>query len=62
MEQVNSMAKLAGRTGSLMAIIGLLAFFSGVFSFAPRMFVFVGVAIIVLSLAAYFVEELQNRR
>ena len=62
MTQANSASKLAGNVAMLVAIIGLLTFFSGVFSFAPRTFVFVGVALIVLSLAAFYAEELGQRR
>jgi len=62
MDQANSRAKLAGNAGTLLAIVGVLIFFSGVFSFTPRTFVFTGIAIIVLSYAAFFVEELESRR
>jgi hypothetical protein len=62
MDQLNSMSKLAGRAGSLFAIVGLLMFFSGVFSFAPRTFLFAGVALYALALVAYFVEESGQRR
>ena len=46
----------------LLAFVGILTFFSGVFSFAPRMFVFAGVALIALSYAAFYIEELGQRR
>jgi hypothetical protein len=56
------MSKMIGRAGSLMALVGILMFFLGVFSIAPRMFVFVGVGVIALSLAAFFIEEFSPRR
>ncbi len=62
MTQANNISKLAGNAGTLLAVVGVLTFFAGVFSFAPRMYVFVGVALIVLSYVTFFVEELGNRR
>ncbi len=56
------MSKLARNAGALIAIVGLLAFFAGVFSLAPRMFLIVGVVLIGLSLVAFYVEELGHRR
>jgi hypothetical protein len=57
MDQANGVSKLAGRAGQLIAIVGLLTFFAGVFSIAPRMFVFAGVALLALAIIAFFVEE-----
>jgi hypothetical protein len=62
MAQANSIPKLAGSAGALLAIVGILTFFSAVFSFTPRMFVFTGVALFALSLVAFFVEEFGPRR
>ncbi len=62
MAQANGISKLAGKVAPLIAIIGILTFFSGVFSLAPRMFVFAGVALIALALVAFFVEEFGPRR
>ncbi len=53
---------MARNAGTLIAVIGLLAFFAGVFSFAPRMFLIAGVALIGLSLVAFYAEELGHRR
>ena len=46
----------------LLAVVGILTFFAGVFGFAPRTFVFVGIALIVISYVSFFVEELGHRR
>jgi xanthine/uracil permease len=62
MAQSNSMSKMAGKAGALIAIVGLLAFFAAVFSLVPRTFLLVGVALIVLSLAAFYAEELGHRK
>lgn len=61
MAEAQNTSKLAGRAGSLFALVGILAFFSGLFG-APRPLVFVGVALILLSLVAYFLEEQGQRR
>jgi hypothetical protein len=62
MTQANSFPKLAGSAGSLLAIVGLLTYLSGVFSIGPRMFLFVGVALIALAFVAFFIEEFGPRR
>lgn len=53
--------KTAGRLASLLAIVGCVAFFLGIFG-APRILAFTGVALLVLSFAGYFVEEMIERR
>jgi hypothetical protein len=55
------MAKLAGRVGSLLVALGVIAFFIGIFG-GPRTFAFAGVAMMAASLLAFFVEEQGNRR
>ncbi len=62
MAQSNSMSKTARNAGTLIAIVGLLAFFAGVFSLAPRIFLIAGVALIALSLVAFYAEELGHRK
>ena len=52
---------MAGRLGSLFALLGILLFFLGLFTL-PRMFVFAGIALILASFAAYFIEEFGPRR
>jgi len=51
-----------GNAGSLIAIIGFLTFLSAVFSFTPRVFLIVGIGLIVLSFVAFFLEEFGPRR
>ncbi|HEX3100316.1 MAG TPA: hypothetical protein VHQ01_00915 [Pyrinomonadaceae bacterium] len=62
MAEANGISKLAGRAGMLIAFVGLLAFFAGVFSFVPRMVMVAGIALIALSLVSFFVEEFEQRR
>lgn len=45
-----------------MALVGILIFFLSIFSFVPRGWLFVSIALIVLSLVAYFVQEFGPRR
>lgn len=54
-------AKLAGTAGSLLAGIGTLAFFVGLFG-GPRMLVVVGAVMGAAALVAFFVEESGKRR
>jgi hypothetical protein len=61
MTQSNGVAKMVGRAGSLMAVAGVLSFFFGIFG-PTRTFMFAGLALIALSLVAFFVEELEQRR
>lgn len=56
------MSKMAGNLAALTALVGLAAFFASVFSFVPRMFLVIGIALIVVSLIAFFVEEAAERR
>lgn len=62
MDQVSSVSKLAGRAGSLIAIVGLLTFFAGVFSFAPRLAVLMGIALFVFAIVAFVIEEYSQRK
>lgn len=55
------MSKLAGRIGSLLCGLGVIAFFVGIFG-GPRSFAFAGVAMMAASLVGFFVEEQGNRR
>jgi hypothetical protein len=61
MAQANGISKLAGGAGSLMAAVGILLFFLGIFGM-PRTFAFVGLALIASALVAFFVEEQGQRR
>ena len=52
---------MAGLAGSVLLAAGVLAFFVGIFG-GPRVLAFAGVALMVVSLIAFYVEEFQNRR
>ncbi|MEJ7624299.1 MAG: hypothetical protein WKF34_09945 [Pyrinomonadaceae bacterium] len=61
MNNPSGISKSAGRAGSLVAVIGVAAFFIGIFG-GPRLLAFVGVALIAAALAAFFVEERGHRK
>lgn len=50
-----------GRMAHLLAFVGLIGFFLGVFGLGPRIAMMVGIALIVASLVSYFLEEYQLR-
>ena len=54
-------SKLAGRTASLLVVLGVITFFIGIFG-GPRSFAFAGVAMMAASLVGFFIEEQGNRR
>jgi hypothetical protein len=62
MDQAKGISKLAGSAGSLLAIVGVLTVLSAAVSFTPKMFIFVGIALIVFSFVAFSVEEFGPRR
>ncbi len=55
------MGKTAGFVGSLLCAAGVIAFFIGIFG-GPRSFAIAGVALMVVSLVGFFVEEQITRR
>ena len=61
MTETNSMSKMAGYVAHLVAIAGLAAFFFGLFGFGIKVMI-AGIALIVVSLAAYYIEELGQRK
>ncbi len=61
MEKSTGMSKTVGRVGSALGLIGLVLFLVGIFG-APREFAFAGVAMILASFAAFYIEEVGNRR
>lgn len=61
MPQTNATAKFAGRLGMLLAFVGCLLFFAGIFG-APRVLAFAGLVLIVISLATFFIEEQSIRK
>jgi hypothetical protein len=62
MARSNGTSKMARNAGTLAALLGLLAFFASVFSLVSRPFLIIGIALIVISLVAYFIEESVERR
>jgi hypothetical protein len=56
MENSSSLSKLAGRVGMLFVLVGCALFFAGIFG-APRTLAFVGLALMVVSMAAFAFEE-----
>ena len=52
---------MAGHIGSLLGLVGLLSFLLGIFG-APRVLAIAGVAMMVASFAAFFIEEIGKRR
>jgi hypothetical protein len=53
-------ARIAGLAGSAVCAAGVIAYFIGIFG-GPRNFAFVGVALMLASMVAFFVEEQINR-
>ena len=60
MDNPNALSKTAGRIGSFLALLGVAAFFIGIFG-GPRTFAFAGVAMMAASLVGFFVEEQATR-
>ncbi len=54
------MSKSVGRLASLLCAAGVIAFFIGIFG-GPRVFAFVGVALMAASLVGFFIEEQSQR-
>ena len=54
--ETSGISKIAGGAANLITVVGLAAFFLGLFG-PVRNIMFVGIALIVLALVAYFVEE-----
>ena len=61
MNNPSGISKTAGRAGSLLAALGVIAFFIGIFG-GPRPFAFVGLALMAASLVGFFLEEQGRRR
>jgi len=56
MAAVSGSVKTIGRLGSLSLAVGLILFLGGLFVL-PRMFTFAGIALLVLALILYWLEE-----
>jgi hypothetical protein len=54
-------SKTFGHIGAMLCTFGVLAFFIGIFG-GPRTLAFVGLAMMVASLAGFFIEENASRR
>ncbi len=61
MENSTGMSKSVGRVGSALGLIGLVLFLAGIFG-APRELAFAGLAMIIASFVAFFIEETGTRR
>ena len=61
MANSSGISKLSGRLGMFLVALGAVAFFIGIFG-GPRELAFVGLAMMVVSLIAFFVEEQAQRR
>jgi hypothetical protein len=61
MKRSTGTSRTIGRIGSLLGLVGLLSFLLGIFG-APRVLAIAGVAMMVASFTAFFIEEVGNRR
>jgi len=61
MAKASGSTRSLGRFGSLVLTIGLISFFGGLFFF-PRAFVLIGVGLLVLAVALFWIEETGYRR
>lgn len=60
MSEASGISKMAGGAANLAALVGLAAFFLGLFG-PVRNIMFIGLALIGIALVAYFVEEFGPR-
>lgn len=61
MADTTGMSKTVGLAASVLCAAGVLAFFIGIFG-GPRVLAFTGVALMVVSLVGFFIEEQGHRR
>lgn len=61
MENSSRSSSLAGRAGMLLVVVGVVLFMAGIFG-APRVLAFTGVAMMAVSLVAFFIEEHGQRK
>lgn len=61
MTEATGISKIAGRTGSLLLVVGLAAFLIGLFG-PVRNVMFVGIGLMLLSFASFFIEEFGPRK
>jgi len=60
MANSNGISKLAGRVGMLFVVVGVVLFMAGIFG-APRVLAFAGLGLMVMSGAAFCIEEFGPR-
>ena len=56
MNEISSGSKFARRAGNLLALLGFAAYMIGLFGPA-RIVLFIGIALMIVSFAAFFIEE-----
>lgn len=61
MAENSGMSKMAGKFAHFIAIAGLAGFFLGLFGWGKTLMLG-GIALIVVSLVAYYIEELAQRK
>ena len=61
MAETSAFSKMAGKAAHLIAVAGLAGFFFGLFGWG-RTLMLAGIALIFVSLAAYYIEELGQRK
>ena len=61
MANSTGLSKTAGRIGSLLCTVGVIAFFIGIFG-GPRSFAFAGLGLMIASFVAFFLEEHSVRK
>ncbi len=61
MAQTKGLSNMAGKFAHLIAVAGLAAFFFGLFGWG-RNLMLAGIALIFVSLAAYYIEEIAQRK
>lgn len=61
MANSNGAGRTAGLAGAVLCTVGVVLFFVGVFG-GPRVFAFVGIGLMAVSLVGFFVEEQVERR
>jgi hypothetical protein len=61
MSQITGTAKFARSAGNLLALVGFVAYLVGLFG-PTRLILFIGIALVILSFVAFYLEEFEGRR
>lgn len=61
MNNSTGLSKTAGRIGALLCAAGVITFFIGIFG-GPRSFAFAGIALMIASMAGFYIEEFSARK